>query len=444
MISWNVIVFLVFALVESSYQIQVGDRCVDNYTQTIGKCTPAESCDSARKAYHENGVRPTLCLYSPFGTTLVCCKDGIPAFNVVSQFNNVPRPQEDSPRPQDDSPRPQYDSPRPQDDSPRPQDVSPNPPVITPSVENRFSTIPTDTRRVSEKKCDEYSKAVVEKVEFLPLLPNPERLSITSAKCDYIGVKLIVGGEKASQGEFPHMAAIGWTNFEGSYDFKCGGALISNKFVVTAGHCIRDPSARYPEPAVVRLGDQNIDDSVADGADPITVPIKQITKHPNYKPPGKYNDIALLLITEVTFTSNIRPACLWNRPDFAPHKSAIATGWGVIDPDTRQTSNELQKVSLTLFENDDCDNLLANIRNRLWRGFMYTQMCAGELRGGKDTCQGDSGSPLQVPSKENQCIFNIVGLTSFGAKCAKTGQPAVYTRVYSYLDWIESVVWPGE
>ncbi|KAL0809013.1 hypothetical protein ABMA28_012661, partial [Loxostege sticticalis] len=379
-----------------------GDSCVETYTKTIGKCTPADACTTARNDYQQNGIRPTFCTYSAFGTTLVCCRDGSSILNAAGS---------------------------------RPQ-----PPAWN-SDPNRQS----DNRRVSERKCDEYSREVVERVDFIPLLPDPETISLTSAKCDYIGVQLIVGGEKASQGEFPHMAAIGWANFDGGYDFKCGGSLISNNFVLTAGHCTRDPAALNPEPSVVRLGDQNIDPAVLDGADPIEVPIKQIHKHPEYKPPSKYNDIALLeLVSEVSFESAIRPACLWTKPNFGEHRMAIATGWGVTDPDTRQTSKELHKVSLSLLNNNYCDQLLVSSRNRLWRGFQDSQMCAGELRGGKDTCQGDSGSPLQVVSKENQCIFNIVGITSFGVKCAKTGQPAVYTRVSSYLNWIESVVWPGE
>jgi secreted trypsin-like serine protease len=58
--------------------------------------------------------------------------------------------------------------------------------------------------------------------------------------------------------------------------------------------------------------------------------------------------------------------------------------------------------------------------------------------------QGDSGSPIQVTSKNNRCLFYIMGITSFGKKCGDEGLPAVYTRVSHYLDWIEGIVWPGE
>lgn len=43
--------------------------------------------------------------------------------------------------------------------------------------------------------------------------------------------------------------------------------------------------------------------------------------------------------------------------------------------------------------------------------------------------QGDSGGPLV----ENEYQ---VGVVSWGIPCAK-GKPDVFTRVYSYLDWIK-------
>ena len=55
-------------------------------------------------------------------------------------------------------------------------------------------------------------------------------------------------------------------------------------------------------------------------------------KHPLYKSPGKYNDIALFeLNVDVDFETDIRPACLWTKPDFGGHSKVVATGWGVND-----------------------------------------------------------------------------------------------------------------
>ncbi|KAL4721396.1 hypothetical protein ACJJTC_004650 [Scirpophaga incertulas] len=381
-------------------QQQEGDTCVDDQTNSLGVCKPSDSCVTAKINYEKSRIFPTFCKYSAFGPTLVCCRDG----NTVVQ----------TPRPRTADPQPLFKD-------------------------------PNDNRRISEKKCDAYSRQVVRRVDITTLhVDEDDGVSLAASQCPYTGVDLIIGGENALVGEFPHMAAIGWPTFEG-FDFKCGGSLISTRYVLTAGHCTRDAGGQTQEPVVVRLGDQNIDSSIEDGAKPIDVAIRNIIKHPEYNPPVVYHDIALLeLVTDVKFSSNIRPACLWTREDYGKNNKGIATGWGVINIDTQETSKELQKVSLSLLDNRFCDRILEHIKNRHWHGFVPSQMCAGELRGGKDTCQGDSGSPIQVTSKTNRCIFYVLGLTSFGKKCGVEGLPAIYTRVSSYIDWIESVVWPGE
>ncbi|XP_013141976.1 PREDICTED: venom protease-like [Papilio polytes] len=370
-----------------------GDSCVVEHINIVGKCSPPDKCNAAKNDYLLNGIKPTFCQYS-FSNVLVCCRDGSSILQAATQ-------------------------------------------TLRQDKDN------TDNRRISERKCEEYSRIVTQNVVYTPLVPGEKPNSVSTSYCLHSHIELVVGGENANLGEFPHMAAIGWVNFDDQYKFSCGGSLISTKHVLTAGHCSRNPLAKDPIPAIVRLGDLNLDPSVQDGANPIDVPIKTIHIHPEYKSPMKYHDIAILeLAADVDIDSSIRPACLWSGADFGPYTVAFATGWGTTDPHKNQPSNDLQKVSLTLLDNNNCDGLLRNTRNRLWQGFSETQICAGEIRGGKDTCQGDSGSPLQVEDVNNACIFYVMGVTSFGGRCGQREQPAVYTRVSSYIQWIESVVWP--
>jgi hypothetical protein len=65
------------------------------------------------------------------------------------------------------------------------------------------------------------------------------------------------------------------------------------------------------QPTIVRLGDQNLNDSVDDRAQPVEYEVKRFIPHPDYNLRTKQNDIALLELDRlVTFTAFIRPACL--------------------------------------------------------------------------------------------------------------------------------------
>lgn len=66
-----------------------------------------------------------------------------------------------------------------------------------------------------------------------------ESLKFGIAKCDSLMLPLIIGGTKVDRTEFPHMVAIGFGQ-PNDLAYLCGGSLISEKFVMTAGHCTKD------------------------------------------------------------------------------------------------------------------------------------------------------------------------------------------------------------
>ncbi|CAH0600822.1 unnamed protein product [Chrysodeixis includens] len=250
---------------------------------------------------------------------------------------------------------------------------------------------------------------------------------------------LPAGGTDATRDQFRHMALLGYGDNIDSAQWICGASLISNKFLLTAGHCIAAPklgAVRY-----VGLG-------ILKRSDPLELwqryLVKRIIPHPQYKPPSKYHDIALLETdTEVSFNKHVFPACLHSlhEPNQAWDDTFEAVGWGALGHN-RELADTLQYVELEKFDSAECSQLYPKYRHLL-QGYNHTtQMCYGHRTKIRDTCKGDSGGPLQTASFMAPCVFTITGVTSSGRACGFAGNSGLYTRVLHYLPWIESFVWP--
>ncbi|XP_053692151.1 serine protease snake-like [Sabethes cyaneus] len=287
-------------------------------------------------------------------------------------------------------------------------------------------------QRLSETKCSEYRKQTISLASIIPLTLNPKPITYQSFKCSKT-VDLIVGGELAKPAEFPHQALLGWPHVDDpeQYDFRCGGSLISEQYVLTAAHCFKSG-----DPVVVRLAEYNLKNEYDNQLD---IEVSSIHRHPEYIFRSVYHDIALVKLREpVRFTKVIRPACLWTG-HAVNVSSVIATGFGLTGIG-EQKAEVLRKVMLDFLDTQECADQYAGAKG-FHRGIIDEQLCVGSKRGGKDTCQGDSGGPIQVITEPKGCTYHVIGITSTGSACGVGRSPSIYTRVASYLDWIEGIVW---
>ncbi|XP_058818843.1 uncharacterized protein LOC131681809 [Topomyia yanbarensis] len=283
------------------------------------------------------------------------------------------------------------------------------------------------------------SPKITDSNEFSLMFPN-ERTSLDDCHLRFyklnpdVEVKPVFG-KPVPLKEFAHMGAIGWTQRSGNILWQCGGTLIWDNFVLTAAHCAVDSSNQAPD--VVRFGDINLfssdDDKYAQ-----QLKIVNVIRHPMHKFSANYHDIALVKLEKsVRLHDTVAPACLWLDKELRFRKLE-ATGWGRTGFAQEQTP-VLLKVTLKPISNEQCSQFYSSSINRKLRFGLHEQhICAVDER--MDTCEGDSGGPLQIKLMHNSKVTPfVVGITSFGSTCG-TSTPGVYTRVADYHGWIVSTM----
>ncbi|XP_031842856.1 serine protease snk isoform X2 [Nomia melanderi] len=297
----------------------------------------------------------------------------------------------------------------------------------TPGEKDRFG----HPKAKSVRMCEEYGRqSSVDTSVISPLTSNPTAITLNTTTCMPVN-RLVVGGVTATPNEFPHMVAMGKKTDEG-FKIACGASLIAPEWILTAAHCTHGGSTD------ILIGYHDLRNTKGG----ISTTINETVRHPEYKPPSLYNDIALIKLNKVIqFNNRIKPACLYETYERVPAKAWIS-GWGNLEF-LGESSNTLQKAELEIIDNIKCA-LRHTDSLRLPNGITPDMICAGapSEKWSKDTCQGDSGGPLQIIHPNNNCLFQLVGVTSFGLGCAFDNMPAVYTKVSHYINWIEDIVWP--
>ncbi|KAI7810132.1 Proc protein [Triplophysa rosa] len=233
----------------------------------------------------------------------------------------------------------------------------------------------------------------------------------------------VMGGTVGKKGESPWQALI--LNHLGR--FHCGGVLIDENWVLTAAHCL-ETSTRF----TVRLGDY---DRFKHEQTEMTLLVKQHITHPQYNPVTVDNDIALLQLSgPAKFSQYILPACLpsHNLAERMLHRNStltIVTGWGKDNETAQRFSSTLNFMEIPIVDHKECSKHMMN-------NLTQNMLCAGVLGQIKDACEGDSGGPMMTLFHDT---WFLIGLVSWGEGCGQKNKLGIYTKVSSYLDWIDSV-----
>ncbi|KAJ1962116.1 hypothetical protein GGI12_002840 [Dipsacomyces acuminosporus] len=245
--------------------------------------------------------------------------------------------------------------------------------------------------------------------------------------------KRIIGGSPAPSGQYTF--AVRLTVSYDNQHFLCGGALIAPDLIVTAGHCLMDNANNAVSPRNVAIGFGSYDRAAQR-----IVMASDLVVHPRYNGETIENDIALIKIPALKLGPSLSTIGIYTGP-LPPSTNLTTMGWGkTVSDNPNSISNTLLSVNVEVGDKKHCGMI-----NPEYADSNGPKICTiNSLTPGKDSCQGDSGSPTVV-SKNGQLY--LAGLTSVGVDpnrpdaedCAVRGGFAFYTHVSYYMDFITKV-----
>ncbi|XP_058162249.1 prothrombin [Dasypus novemcinctus] len=254
----------------------------------------------------------------------------------------------------------------------------------------------------------------------------------------------IVGGSDAEVGSAPWQVML----FRKSpQELLCGASLISDRWVLTAAHCLLYPPWDKNFTAndlLVRIGKHHRT-KYERGTEKISM-LEKIFIHPRYNWRENLDrDIALLKLKKpITFSDYIHPVCLPDKETVvrllqAGHKGRV-TGWGNLKEMWTTSVNDvlpsvLQVVNLPIVERPVCK---ASTRIRITDNMFCAGYKPDEAQRG-DACEGDSGGPFIVKSPFNNRWYQI-GIVSWGEGCDRDGKYGFYTHVFRLKRWMQKVI----
>ncbi|KAL7305965.1 hypothetical protein TKK_0001436 [Trichogramma kaykai] len=250
---------------------------------------------------------------------------------------------------------------------------------------------------------------LIEEKHALALNGVPRRNSISKASCDSGDEHTrIVDGKEAPEGAFPYMVSL-----RKDLKHRCGGSIIADRWILTAAHCIKD----LKDDEILVVAGSNQLDSGGQAYQSV-----KLIAHPKFSMQlGVKNDVGLILVNEtIKLSDKVKPIGLPDSDIDENNYPAVISGWGRLKANG-EVPNNLQYMTTCLLSTSSC----------WWKiPFLGKGNICTFTKRGQGNCNGDSGSPLVSDDVQ-------VGIVSFVIMTCAMGFPDVYTRVWTYRDWIE-------
>ncbi|XP_048806216.1 inactive serine protease PAMR1 isoform X2 [Lagopus muta] len=235
---------------------------------------------------------------------------------------------------------------------------------------------------------------------------------------------------------------------KGAWILICSGALVNERTVVVAAHCVTDLGKtivlKTAELKVV-LGKFYRDDD-RDEKTIQNLRISAIIVHPNYDPILLDSDIAVIkLLDKARISSRVQPICLASSHDLTSSTEDLkitVTGWKVLadikDPGYKNDTIRMGAVQMV-------DSLLCEQQyedNGIQVSITDSMFCAKQDHTAfSNICPAETGgiAAITLPGKASpELRWHLMGLVSWGYdKTCSLELYSGYTKVIPFKDWIE-------
>nr|ABG02690.1 CG9897 [Drosophila melanogaster]ABG02691.1 CG9897 [Drosophila melanogaster] len=226
-----------------------------------------------------------------------------------------------------------------------------------------------------------------------------------------LGDQRIINGNTVNIKDAPWYASIIVNS-----KLKCGGAIISKNYILTAAKCVDGYSARSIQ---VRLGTSSCDTSGSIAG------ICKVKVHSQYSSWRFDNNLALLKTCELLNTTDeIKPIERASKvPDDNSRANRISSG---IEEKCFQLPVQLHGTQVRILSQKQCAADWKVIPFYLLKGISDLTICTKSA--GKGACSTDRGAPLVIDNK-------LVGILSRAGCSIK---PDVYANILGHTNWLDS------
>ncbi|XP_057266998.1 inactive serine protease PAMR1 isoform X3 [Pezoporus wallicus] len=235
---------------------------------------------------------------------------------------------------------------------------------------------------------------------------------------------------------------------KGAWILICSGALVNERTVVVAAHCVTDLGKTIVLKAAelkVVLGKFYRDDD-RDEKTIQNLRISAIIVHPNYDPILLDSDIAIIkLLDKARISSRVQPICLSSSHDLTSSTEDLkitVTGWRVLadikDPGYKNDTIRMGAVRMV-------DSLLCEQQyedNGIQVSITDSMFCAKrDHTTFSNICPAETGgiAAITLPGKaSSELRWHLMGLVSWGYdKSCSLELYSGYTKALPFKDWIE-------